>query len=56
MSLGNVRKEHWYLETEVSEQNPFIVSFEKQSRLVFHIPFWSSLDNRIANLIPLQPV
>lgn len=55
MSLGSVRKEHWYLETEVSEQNPFLSLFEKQSYLVFHIPFWSSLDKRVANLIPLHP-
>lgn len=43
MSLGNVKREHWYLETEVSEQNPFVASFRKAVLLVLDVPFWPSL-------------
>lgn len=43
MSLGNVKRERWYLETEVSEQSPFVASFGKAVLFVRDAPFWPSL-------------
>lgn len=55
MSLGNGKREHWYLETEVSEQSHFVVSFGKAVLFVRDVPFWPSLV-RAPDLVPLPAV